>query len=564
MILLTTVPVAIVTWIATANTRAAVEAEVVKSSLSRLLWADQYLDELTNQVESLFYSLQIDRGFMDDLAAVHPEAGELPPKVVRSLGERLKASLYAHFRKVDQLVLYERSSALTFTVDALNSGTSQPVLPSGPWKRMEAGPVNLYFLGSGSEIRAFHSINRFEDRVLLGGFSARINPDVLKEASGILTEPGSLTFLLNDQGSILAGASSEGIPSVTGLLAGVDWSRSDVESGQADGYLWFRKRSASGALALVKLVPLELVDRGSQTVFWTGLAAGAAFVLLSLGLSIVVSLRITRPLVRLTQRMIQAPIQGFEAGPVSGRDEISLLEQGYNTMMGRINELIEEEFRKDLDLKDAQLLALRAQIHPHFLNNTLQLISGMAQSRGVPEIHDIAKSIGSLLRYATGEGDTVTLEDEFGHTANYLHIQENRFAGRCSIRVVLEPGLEVMVFPKFSLQPIVENAFEHGLQRKSGAWSLDIEARSHRGGIVILVKDNGVGLGTEAARSIREALRKGGPLATRGDHSIGLANVHSRIRLRYGSPFGLRFFSVPGQGTLVYLVIPRLSPEGSP
>src|SRR5690606_13572117 len=120
---------------------------------------------------------------------------------------------------------------------------------------------------------------------------------------------------------------------------------------------------------------------------------------------------------------------------VHNRDEIGLLEAGYNFMMACIKTFIENEFQHEIEVKKAQLIALQAQINPHFLNNTLHLIGGMALKKGAPEIYRITQVIGDLLRYSISmEGDqTVSLSEELKHTANYLFIQEQRFAGRCEV-----------------------------------------------------------------------------------------------------------------------------------
>jgi two-component system sensor histidine kinase YesM len=180
-----------------------------------------------------------------------------------------------------------------------------------------------------------------------------------------------------------------------------------------------------------------------------------------------VSLRITRPIVGLAKTMRTAPIHHFEMTSVNSRDEIGLLERGYNSMMQRIRELIEHEYQREIEVKNAQLMALQAQINPHFLNNTLLMVGGLALSKGVPEIYRIAKGIGDLLRYSIGSGaEPASLADELTHARNYLLIQEQRFLGRCKIAVDAEDPLPRLLLPRFALQPLIENAFEHGLQPK--------------------------------------------------------------------------------------------------
>jgi two-component system sensor histidine kinase YesM len=295
------------------------------------------------------------------------------------------------------------------------------------------------------------------------------------------------------------------------------------------------------------------------------LIIGSIFALLSIMLSVFVSLRISRPIISLAKTMKTTQISDFKVKPVQSHDEIGLLESGYNIMMQRIKELIEVEYKKNIELKNAQLVAMQAQINPHFLNNTLHLIGGMALSKNIPEIYQITRAIGSLLRYAiSNEGDMVTLNDELEHMKNYIFIQENRFLGRCSVEVSYDETVLSSRLPKFTLQPIVENAFEHGLQKKEGSWKVDIRIRHIKGRVCILVRDNGIGLSKERLDLVRTELQSGVPIMTdrsgingeKKRRGIGLRNVNARLKLQFGSRYGARIFSSQGTGTLVALILP--------
>lgn len=153
-------------------------------------------------------------------------------------------------------------------------------------------------------------------------------------------------------------------------------SEHGLEFRQKDGYFFFMKTVADGQLTLVKAIPLTTVASSARPTIAAGFLTGGLFVIASILLSILFSLRITRPIVGLAMSMRKAHVSNFEQHSVQSRDEIGLLERGYNSMMERIRELIEVEYRQEIEVKNAQLLALQAQINPHFLNNTLQLIGG--------------------------------------------------------------------------------------------------------------------------------------------------------------------------------------------
>lgn len=210
-------------------------------------------------------------------------------------------------------------------------------------------------------------------------------------------------------------------------------------------------------------------------------------------------------------------------------------------------------------------MALQAQINPHFLNNTLHLIGGMALSKNAPEIYRITRVIGELLRYSIStEGDMVPLKDELKHMQNYIFIQEHRFVGRCTVTVSMDETVLDSKLPKFTIQPIVENAFEHGLQQKEGAWKVEIRIKRIGNRIGIMVKDDGVGLAEERLRQVRAELQGGlaikgdwtGPDGSRKRRGIGLRNVNARLKFQFGNGYGARIFSKPKAGTLVLLVLP--------
>lgn len=185
-------------------------------------------------------------------------------------------------------------------------------------------------------------------------------------------------------------------------------------------------------------------------------------------------------------------------------------------------------------------------------------------SRNADDIYNITRVIGDLLRYSiSNEGGLVKLEEELKHVRNYVFIQENRFLGRCTVVTEADEFSRASLLPRFTLQPLVENAFEHGLQPQRGQWRLLIRIRTVGSRTVFMVKDEGVGMTPERLEEIRAALRgnvtmladpgAGEPRRRKG---IGLHNVHSRLVLQFGEKYGMRIYSKAGAGTLVVIQWP--------
>lgn len=568
MIGLATLPVITVTLIATHNTKVSVKNELIRANVSRMQWADQYLDELIQQVDSMFYTLQINDRLMAAVGDIDNASLKTQLGNQRTIQSTLTSAFYANSRKIDGLTLYIHSDRKAFSVDYATSGSLSTVNPmSDPWKRILGQPVNMYFKQSGTGIYAIHSINRFPDKKLLGAFSAKIEKEAWREVGSILqSEKQSLVYVINDEGEILPGSTMEEEPSeLKSILAGIPTVDLDIKQMETSKYHIFIKRVGDGQLTLIKLIPLELMNESAKPTITAGFLTAGIFVIISLLLSIFVSLRISKPIVSLARTMSKVQIQNFKEKIVDGKDEIGLLQQCYNSMMQRIKELIEQEYQKEIELKNVQLLALQAQINPHFLNNTLHLIGGMALSNNVPEIYKITRVIAQLLRYSIRmDNSLVTLRDELEHMENYIFIQQRRFEDRCDINVDRDEEMLGTKLPRFILQPIVENAFEHGLQSKTGAWKLHIRMRRLRGKGIIMIKDDGIGIEEDQLKQLREELRAGTAIQGSSENpeekskrtGIGLKNVNARLKLQFGQVYGTRIYSNANIGTLVVVVIP--------
>ncbi|MFF2885461.1 sensor histidine kinase [Paenibacillus sp. NPDC057967] len=567
MICLTTLPVITVTWQATNNTRDSVEKEMLDANESRMMWASQYLTELIQQVDTLFYSLHIQTELIEGLSAADElEAGERY-QLQNGLFGTLNTAFYSFSRKIDELTLYLHATGRAYTVHFATSGMVHSLdIGQGPWSRMLTEPVGIYFKSSGDSLSAYHSMNEFLGQALVGGIAVRINDRVWEQASTILqSEPESLIYLINDEGELLPGSSMTALTEeLKESLLAMEIEPASVSFTRTANYYLFAKRVGNGQLDVIKAIPVATVNQSAQKTMTAGLWTGALFTAVSILLSIIVSLRISRPIVSLAKTMRKSHIHDFEMKSVQSKDEIGLLEAGYNFMMGRIKALIENEYQHEIEVKNAQLIALQAQINPHFLNNTLHMIGGMALAKGAPEIYRITHVIGDLLRYSIRSDDdqTVNLSEELAHTANYLFIQEQRFIGRCTVELAAQEEAGDVRIPKFTLQPIVENGFEHGLQRKEGKWRLDVRIRIIGERLMIIVKDEGLGMSPTKLAELRAELdgREREPYSPAGDPAerkgIGLQNVHARLQLRYGKPYGVRLFSHSGQGTMVVLTMP--------
>ena len=558
MIALTVLPVSVLTVIATRNTRASVEEEIVDANRTRVDWAAQYVEELLRGLYGLFYALRIDEEFELLLSAL--ETSSSPGASRRDVGQLLSASYFAQSALVDDLSLWVRAIGERIVVDNVQSGTVVRTNESStPWADVIGEPVPLRLYATDLGVSAIHTINRFEDQALRGAFAARVDDTFVEQLRSILSDgDNDELFLLNDLGAEVVSNST--LPdSVRVRLAQLPRITSETAVWFGDGVICFARRVDRGRITLVRTIPLELVTRSARDTMTLGLVTGALLAALSIILSIVFSLTITRPIAALARSMQEASTPDFRTLAARSHDEVRLLEEGYHSLVARVKTLAQKDYEQEMELKDARLMALQAQINPHFLNNTLNLLGGMALAKGATEVYDLARAVGDMFRYAVGSnGDLVTLQQELAHVRNYLLIQQNRFAGRCEVEIDVDPGVLASPIPRFTLQPLVENAFEHGLQSKPGNWNVAVRCAERRLGTMVTVRDNGSGMGVESLRDLRESLARN--RAPEQSNSIGLRNVDTRLRLHFGDRTRLFVRSEKEQGTLVLFVLPGASP----
>ncbi|OPH60288.1 two-component sensor histidine kinase [Paenibacillus ferrarius] len=238
-------------------------------------------------------------------------------------------------------------------------------------------------------------------------------------------------------------------------------------------------------------------------------------------------------------------------------DDISELSRNFNFMTRKIRDLIESEYEMKLRNKEAQIIALQTQINPHFLYNTLQTIGGKAVLNGDYEIHEMCSALGDMFRYSFYEGNKEsTLSLELLHVNNYLFIQKIRFEELLQAEIDVAEELMGCQTIRFVLQPIVENAIVHALGKTlTTQLHIRLSARKQDGSILIAVQDDGPGIEPQELIALQHMLKIRSPLEYSGI-SMGMKNVNERLKMVYGSAFGIEIESARGQGTTVFITIP--------
>lgn len=282
--------------------------------------------------------------------------------------------------------------------------------------------------------------------------------------------------------------------------------------------------------------------------------------LLALTLSELLAKQILRPMQKLIRFMDGMETQKLKHLALNlGNNEFAHMALNFKNMLARLQSLSEDIKEKELERfelekrkKEAQLTALQSQMNPHFLYNIFTSIHLLVRTKQNEKASEMIQTTGRLLRFGLYRGNQIiSVAEELEHVGAYIRIQEIRYNSRVRVLHDREEGIESYRMPKFLLQPVVENAFEHA-SSQDRPLTLMIRLVTMGGErLVISVQDDGIGIREEKLASIRERLVH----LTPSDH-IGLLNVHERIQLFYGEPYGLDLQSEWGKGTTVTLVLP--------
>ncbi|KYG27624.1 sensor histidine kinase [Alkalihalobacillus trypoxylicola] len=233
------------------------------------------------------------------------------------------------------------------------------------------------------------------------------------------------------------------------------------------------------------------------------------------------------------------------------QDETAEMHDNFNVMMRQINELITENYKKQLVIKDSEFKTLQAQINPHFLYNTLESINWTAKIEKQEKISKMAESLGNLLRSTISMKEPIIpLNKELEIVNNYLTIQKYRYEERLSVETNIPSYLLTIPVPKFVLQPLVENSIRYSLEKRIGHCAIKIVARKADDFMFLEVTDNGPGI---EEGSVTQLLR--GEISSTGT-GLGLKNIHERIQLLFGEKYGIHIMSEIEKGTTIQLILP--------
>ena len=358
-------------------------------------------------------------------------------------------------------------------------------------------------------------------------------------------------FLLEDVKKIYENSDHQGILKADGSA----WNAYVVKVDDLDWYLVQCMQQKSFVFKSMKNIMLFC--------FWALLV----FVFLLMGGMLLIN-RITKPISEFSDALDQVTLHKKQKPQHIQLEEnvpreISTMVSGYNDLVSRIEENIILAYKNEISQKKTELQMLQYQINPHFLYNTLNIVSALAKLNGIDEISEISECLSHIFHYNVKGGNIVQLKKELENLQCYVKIQSIRFPGKFDVIYNVEEDMLTCEMLKFILQPLMENAMEHGVIPCKRRGRIEVTGKITSDHIAeISICDNGNGISDEMLQRLHQELKK--DLQQGVNHSssgIGLINVHQRIKNYYGEEFGISVESNQGEYTCVKVCFPVVREE---
>ena len=304
---------------------------------------------------------------------------------------------------------------------------------------------------------------------------------------------------------------------------------------------------------LLNLVPLKELLEENTVIPKTMLeVAGISFIVCVL-IALLFSINVLRPLKNIRLQMQKVENENFDVQvKYRSNDEIAMLGRSFNKMSAKLKELINQVYITKIKQKEAELSALETQINPHFLYNTLDTIYWMCRMEKAFETSKLIEALAKLFRLSLNNGkELILLRDEVDHLKNYLIIQKKRYGDAINFSVDVEDGLLESTVVKLVLQPLVENAIIHGIEKKEGKGNIVVTIKRVSENIIYEIRDDGKGIDVNEINQLLTAVGD-------SNRGFGIKNINDRLKLYFGEQYSILFSSENGEGTTVTVTQPYI------
>ncbi|WP_064091851.1 sensor histidine kinase [Rossellomorea aquimaris] len=553
------------------------ENQVVQESSNLLYQGKVNLESYINELNGLTLSLYNNADFINYMRSQNQENNYVTIGTVKNVvqtilytGDTINA-VRISFAKDDRIISATKRSTVVFS-NRIKDSKREVFLNA------RRSPYNMYIeptyaqqenaINRSKNIITIHrAFTNVPDDEVLAYISLEVSPDKIIDLSRNLYNSDTEEFyLLSSEGEIIYSSHID----VSDNQGNQNWIKQILSSKEESGTMEWKEDSFNGVMMydqlpasaggwiLVKRVPFAHLYESAFSVAKINILFGVIGLSLVVLATLFVSFKITSPIRILLQNIQQVERGDMRVQPKSfGSDEIGILGFRFQQMIERINQLINREYKLELENKTNQLKVLQSQINPHFLYNALQSIGTIALKNKVPQIYSLITHLSKIMRYGMNmEEDVVPLSKEINYTNAYLLLQKERFGENLDYTVEVEENVQDVEVPKMILQPIIENYFKHGFDIRDGIGKISLVCFRENNELVMKIADNGVGVSEGRLKEIHEHFQAEARNKLGEETNIGLKNVYVRLKLYYGQRASLHLENLEGEGFMVTIRLP--------
>lgn len=535
---------------------------------------DAYIDSLKIISNNIIADTTIRNILVNHSSAFHETPKPLTYSEEMSINDEL-SKLTLAYDSINSIQIYTANFTVNYNFVSEFEGYSD-ILNTKEGNKLKESSGTLLLISphkeyidkiSGKKAYVFSAVRKIVDYqtgLELGYVFINVSEDAIRQIISDITPVGDGTVLVFDSdGYIISSMESDKIDQKLDSFYLDQIGRLGSEgyffsTENHTGYIVVYHKSEKNQWGTLTRIPVSEAAGDLNELRFMNIVISLTGILISVIVSWGISRGLTQPIKRLVKSMKQVGDGNLSVRvTVESNDEIGHLGMVFNHMTDELQKLIQEYYHEQLSNKEAQLKAIRAQINPHFLYNTLDTIYWMLVLKNETAISELVISLSEIMRYSISKDnnqDSVPAGTDLGILEHYVNIQKVRFGEKLEWKMEVDPSVYNCMIPKMMLQPIVENAINHGMKPAGEHLCVQMTGTIHAGKVLFTVRDNGIGMSKEHIHDILN--EKLNTQQTRGT-GFGLAGVNRRIKILFGKEYGIQIESKIGQGTSVTMDIPQ-------
>lgn len=574
LISMTLIPVSLTGMVSYKISSDSSKREAFKSAEQALLLISRNVNQIIDQMENISALIVLNDG-IKSILEYNPESDLEKLRLSFEVNNKYLENFLTTNDLISNIIIYAENYDYSFFCGEQGEALARNFKNFAKYKEAKKRRGQIIWYGPhtyegkyfGFELKNIicmtRSINKYGGNKFLGVLEIQLKSDKIgQNIKNLVSNYDSTVFIIDEAGNII---SSDNSSSIKEKITGFDFKNVFTERLQGNvtkringNEFIFNYVTLKNGWKVIYAIPYDTLLKSSRQVGLRTLFITISFILLALMISLVISYSITKPVKNLIKSMNKVKEGDFNTlQEFNGKNEIGQLSETFNVMVIKIKELIVNLVNEQKKKKEAELNVLQAQITPHFLYNTLNLIKCMAVLKNVNEIADVTKALINLLELSiNNKKDFITIENEIEMTNQYILLQSYKLSKKFDVVIDVEKDIYAYKTLKLILQPLVENAILHGFEDMQRQCEFLIQVKKENDRIVMSVKDNGIGM---TAERVDEVLKK---TSGRGKFNrIGINNINERVKIHFGECYGLKIYSKVNEGTCITVEIPAFKDE---